>query len=98
MKHYEVFHDILVNLFQEIMDIEGKALITPEFKDISVNDMHIIEAIGEESPRNMSSVARTLSVTVGTLTIAVNGLVKKGLCTPGKKRRRQTSGADFAYG
>lgn len=26
----------------------------------------------------MSSVARTLSVTVGTLTIAVNGLVKKG--------------------
>ena len=78
MKHYEVFHDILVNLFQEIMDIEGKALITPEFKDISVNDMHIIEAIGEESPRNMSSVAKSLSVTVGTLTIAINGLVKKG--------------------
>ena len=47
--HYEVFHDILVNLFQEIMDIEGKALITSEFKDISVNDMHIMEAIGEES-------------------------------------------------
>ena len=41
--HYEVFHDILVNLFQEIMDIEGKALITSEFKDISVNDMHIME-------------------------------------------------------
>ena len=37
MDHYEVFHDILVNLFQEIMDIEGKALITSEFKDISVN-------------------------------------------------------------
>ena len=44
MDHYEVFHDILVNLFQEIMDIEGKALITSEFKDISVNDMHIMEA------------------------------------------------------
>ena len=43
MDHYEVFHDILVNLFQEIMDIEGKALITSEFKDISVNDMHIME-------------------------------------------------------
>ena len=23
--YYEVFHDILVNLFQEIMDIEGKS-------------------------------------------------------------------------
>jgi DNA-binding MarR family transcriptional regulator len=76
--HYEVFHDILVNLFQEIMDIEGKALITSEFKDISVNDMHIMEAIGEENAKNMSSVAKLLSVTVGTLTIAINGLVKKG--------------------
>ena len=78
MDHYEVFHDILVNLFQEIMDIEGKALITSEFKDISVNDMHIMEAIGEENAKNMSSVAKLLSVTVGTLTIAINGLVKKG--------------------
>ena len=81
MDHYEVFHDILVNLFQEIMDIEGKALITSEFKDISVNDMHIMEAIGEENAKNMSSVAKILSVTVGTLTIAINGLVKKGYVT-----------------
>lgn len=78
MEHYDVFHDVLVNLFQEIMDIEEKALITSEFKDISVNDMHIIEAIGEDTPKNMSSVAKILSVTVGTLTIAVNSLVKKG--------------------
>lgn len=78
MNHYDVFHDILVNLFQEIMDIEGKALTTSEFKDISVNDMHIIEAIGEEGSKNMSSVAKILSVTVGTLTIAMNSLVKKG--------------------
>lgn len=78
MSNYEVLHDILVKLFQEILDIESKALITSEFKDISVNDMHIIEAIGEEEPRNMSSVAKILSVTVGTLTIAVNSLVKKG--------------------
>lgn len=78
MDKYDVFHDVLVNLFQEIMDIERKALITSEFRDVSVNDMHIIEAIGEEEPRNMSSVAKILSVTVGTLTIAVNSLVKKG--------------------
>ena len=78
MDTYDVLHDILVKLFHEILDIEGKALITSEFKDISVNDMHIIEAIGVEEPKNMSSVAKLLSVTVGTLTIAVNGLVKKG--------------------
>ena len=78
MEHYDVFHDILVNLFQEIMDIEEKALITAEFKNISVNDMHIIEAIGTGEPKNMSTVAKLMSVTVGTLTIAINNLVKKG--------------------
>ena len=78
VSNYEILHDILVKLFQEILDIERKALITSEFKDISVNDMHIIEAIGEKEPKNMSSVAKIMSVTVGTLTIAVNSLVKKG--------------------
>lgn len=78
MERYDVFHDILVNLFQEIMYIEEKALITAEFKNISVNDMHIIEAIGTGEPKNMSTVAKLMSVTVGTLTIAINNLVKKG--------------------
>lgn len=78
MGTYEMFHDVLVNLFNEIMDIEEKAIITEEFKDITNNDMHVIEAVGQEEPRNMSSVARDLGVTVGTLTIAVNNLVKKG--------------------
>ena len=78
MERYDVFHDILVNLFQEIMDIEEKALITAEFKNISVNDMHIIEAIGTGEPKILSTVAKLMSVTVGTLTIAINNLVKKG--------------------
>jgi len=74
---YNSFNEILVKLFNDIMDIEQKALITEEFKDITSNDMHIIDAIGTGEPRNMSSVAKTLSVTVGTLTIAINSLVKK---------------------
>ena len=60
------------------MDIEGKAIITEEFQDISNNDMHIIEAIGLHEKKNMSTVAKALSVTIGTLTIAINSLVKKG--------------------
>ena len=78
MDQYQTINDVLVRLFDEIMDREEKAIITEEFKDISNNDMHIIEAIGIEEPRNMSTVAKSLSVTVGTLTIAVNSLVKKG--------------------
>ena len=75
---YDMFNEILVKLFRDIMDIEGKAIITEEFQDISNNDMHIIEAIGLHEKKNMSTVAKALSVTIGTLTIAMNSLVKKG--------------------
>jgi len=78
MEVYDVLNSILVNLFNDILNIEEKALITEEFKGISVTDMHIIEAIGVMEQRTMSKIAKTLGVTMGTLTIGVNGLVKKG--------------------
>ncbi|WP_394924764.1 MarR family winged helix-turn-helix transcriptional regulator [uncultured Robinsoniella sp.] len=78
MNTHDTINDVLVNLFNDIMAIEEKAIITGEFKDISNNDMHIIEAIGEKDTKNMSTVAKALSVTMGTLTIAINSLVKKG--------------------
>lgn len=78
MDAYNTFNEILVKLFNEIMELEHKAVITDEFRNISNNDMHIIEAIGDREPKNMSTVAKTLKVTVGTLTIAINNLVKKG--------------------
>ena len=77
MSNYEVLHDILVKLFQEILDIESKALITSEFKDISVNDMHIIEAVGLGEGNNMSAIAKKLKITVGSLTTSMNSLVNK---------------------
>lgn len=78
MEHYKTLNEVLVRLFRDIMDLEQKAIITPEFKDITNNDMHVIDAIGIRKPKNMTSIARELSVTVGTLTIAMNSLVKKG--------------------
>ena len=75
---YKTINHILVNLINEIWELEEKAIITEEFKDLTNNDMHVIEAVGIREPRNMSSVAKTLGITVGTLTISINGLVKKG--------------------
>jgi DNA-binding MarR family transcriptional regulator len=75
---YKTLNELLVNMFNEVLTIEEKALITKEFSNISITDMHIIEAIGLGSGRNMSSVAKDLDITVGTLTIAINNLVKKG--------------------
>lgn len=75
---YEALNDLLVKLFNNILTYEEDALITEEFKDISLNDMHVIEAIGVSQKKNMSTIAKALEVTVGTLTIAMNNLVKKG--------------------
>lgn len=75
---YDTLNEVLVKLFRDVNDIEQKAIITPEFKDITNNDMHVIDAIGIQAPKNMSSIAKELSVTVGTLTISMNSLVKKG--------------------
>lgn len=71
-------NEVLVKLFRNVNAIEEKAICTEEYQDVTTNDMHVIEAIGLETAKNMTSVAKTLEVTTGTLTIAVNSLVKKG--------------------
>ena len=68
---------VLVKLINEIWELEEKAIITDEFKDLTNNDMHVIEAIGLGEGRNMSSIARQLNITVGSLTTAMNSLVNK---------------------
>lgn len=77
MNPHDAINDILVNLFNEIWKLEEDAIITEEFKDITNNDMHIIEAIGLTGENTMSVVAKKLGITAGSLTTAVNSLVNK---------------------
>lgn len=77
MNTYETINDILVHLFNEIWELEEKAIISEEFKDITNNDMHIIEAIGLGTGDTMSSIAKKLNVTAGTLTTSMNRLVRQ---------------------
>lgn len=74
----KTLNELLVTLFNDVLDAEEKAIITEEFKDISNNDMHIIEAIGIEEPQSMSVIAKKRDITVGTLTTNMNSLEDKG--------------------
>lgn len=74
----ETLNEVLVKLFREIITIEEKAIRVGEFRDLTVNDMHVIDVIEIGESKNMTTVAKALSVTTGTLTIAINGLVNKG--------------------
>lgn len=77
MDVYATINDILVHLFNEIWELEKEAIITEEFRDITNNDMHIIEAIGLSGENTMSVVAKKMGITAGSLTTAINSLVNK---------------------
>ncbi len=74
----ETLNHILVHLFNDILKVEEKSLAHGPYSELTMTDMHTIEAIGFNRARNMSSIAKDLTITVGTLTIAINHLVKKG--------------------
>jgi DNA-binding MarR family transcriptional regulator len=82
MDAYRTINDTLVNLFNEIWELEKEAIITEEFKDITNNDMHIIEAIGLSGENTMSSVAKKLKITAHNCGQCA---CQKGICEEGKK-------------
>lgn len=71
----------LVKVFNEILRIEEDCLRTGEFKNLSVREMHVIEAVcaavDQNSSNRSSDIARALNVSAGTLTTAVSLLEKK---------------------
>ncbi|MGN0293234.1 MAG: MarR family winged helix-turn-helix transcriptional regulator [Lachnospiraceae bacterium] len=77
----DAINNTLVHLFNEIWELEGEAVITEEYKDITNNDMHIIEAIGLDGDSTMSMVAKKMRITAGSLTTSINSLVKKEYVT-----------------
>ena len=76
-KTFNVLNELLVDIFNDILTIEQTALQTGSFSDISVTEIHTIEAIGMYRTRTMSEVSATLGITIGTLSVAINNLVKK---------------------
>ena len=77
-KGKKILNELLVQLFNDILQIEKKSLKNGPLSDLSVTELHTIEAIGMYKERTMTEVAQDLKITVGTLTTAINKLIKKG--------------------
>ncbi len=58
--------------------IEETSLRGSRFNDISIKEMHTIDVIGSIDGATPSDVARTLMVTLGTVTTSLNNLERKG--------------------
>ncbi len=68
---------LFVDVFNDILQIEEKALKNAGLENLSIKEIHVLEAIAITPEPTMSKVAAKLRVTIGTLTTAVNTLVKK---------------------
>ncbi len=78
MTEYEKkINQLMLEIFDRILVTEEKALSRGNFSDLSVAEMHTLEGIGLYQSRTMSETAAILSITTGTLTVAVDRLVKK---------------------
>ena len=91
----ETLNELLVRIFKDIMEIEGRCLVNDEFKDITYNDFHVIEAIGIQEPKSMTTVAKLMKVTTGTLTKAMDGLSQKGYVV--RERSKQDKRVVWVY-
>jgi len=73
----EVLNVLLVDLFHNILEIEEKSL-RDSGSDLTITEIHTIDAVGDSDPKTMTEISRILKVTMGTLTTGVDKLIKKG--------------------
>lgn len=72
-----VLNELLKEVFNQILTIQGEVL-RKQGVTISMNEVHILEAIQEEEKPFIGNIAKKLRVTIGTLSVAVTVLEKKG--------------------
>lgn len=70
---------LLVNCVNIAYDLQAQQLKCTKFNYLSVSEVHVLEAISLEKDATMTNVANRLLITVGSLTTAVNKLLKKGV-------------------
>lgn len=70
-----------VHIFNQILALEEQALSNVGANDLSVKELHVLEAVchlARGAQSTMTNVADALSIRVSSLTTAVNTLVRKG--------------------
>ena len=90
--HYSILNNYLVDFFNTILKIEENSLQT-FCSELSLREMHTIEAIINSPDGSVGSIAARLKITVGTLSVALKTLESKGyvLRERAKDDRRQVN-------
>ena len=72
--------DLLVDSFNLVNQIEKNRLKGVKNVDLSISELHVLEAIGRgEEGVSIRDIAKSLDITMPSVTVATNKLEKKGL-------------------
>lgn len=75
-KTQALINELLVDVFNHILSIEEAELIKAGIK-LSINEVHILEAVKNVEYPTMTNIAKKLRITTGTLTTSIDRLVQK---------------------
>ncbi|NLD33777.1 MAG: MarR family transcriptional regulator [Clostridiales bacterium] len=73
-------NDLLVNTFNSILRLEEEMLHRISADKLSINELHMLEAVHRQGGegRSITDLARDLSITLPSVTAAINKLARKG--------------------
>ncbi len=77
-RNKQVINELFVGLFNDILLLEERHLKKMGLYDLSLSEIHILEAIAQKENSAMGDVAQKVSLTNGTVTTAVKKLEEKG--------------------
>ena len=89
-QYKQQLNQFLVDVFGDILRLEQIALREGEYKNLSVNEMHVIETVLAAQPggqNTMAQLAKELAVSAGTLTTSVQTLERKGYLSRTRKEK-----------
>ncbi len=84
-------NELLVNTFWSILKVEERALKDDHGLNLSINEYHLIETVGNSGPEGITigDIAQKLQIAPPSVTVSVNKLQTKGYV---KKRRAKLDG------
>lgn len=81
--------ETVVDVFNEAMAIQELYLRKSKFKELSMSETHVIDAVDKAEFPSMTNVAKILNVTMGTLTTAVKKIIEKGFLIKERSKKDQ---------
>jgi DNA-binding MarR family transcriptional regulator len=90
-EYKHVVNELLVDIFNDILKVEHKAIESFAGSSLTMSEMHILEVIGKNPEQKMSELAMKLKVTLPTITVSMQRLEEKGFITRsrfGEDRRK----------